>query len=274
MLITKQDGRQEPFNPLKLHRSLKRVGCSENTCAQVVDEIQSELHEGDSTSAIYKRAFELLRKKELPLAARYSMKRAILDLGPSGFPFEDFVAEIFKAQGFEVATDKYVAGICAPHEVDVYASKEGKCIGAELKFHNRLGFKTDLKVALYVHSRFQDIRKAHPKGRVEGGVDEGWLITNTAFTKNAMRYGECVGLRMVSWEYPEKGSLQDMIEEVSVQPVTALTTLSKQDKRLLLDQKLVLCRMLHKETKQLSGIGLSTSKIDDVLAEANMLCGH
>ena len=135
-------------------------------------------------------------------------------------------------------------------------------------------FKTDLKVALYVHSRFQDIRKAHPKGRVEGGVDEGWLITNTAFTKNAMHYGECVGLRMVSWEYPEKGSLQDMIEEVSVQPVTALTTLSKQDKRLLLDRKLVLCRMLHREKKQLSDIGLSTSKIDDVLAEANMLCGH
>lgn len=274
MLITKQDGAQEPFNPLKLRRSLERVGCSENVCNEIIGEVESELHEGDGTGAIYKRAFDLLRKKEQPLAARYSMKRAILDLGPSGFPFEDFVAEIFKSKGFNVSTDRYVTGICAPHEVDVYALKEDICIGAELKFHNRLGFKTDLKVALYVHSRFQDIRKAHPKGHIEDGIDEGWLITNTAFTKNAMQYGKCVGLRMVSWEYPEKDSLQDMIEETSVQPITALTTLSKQDKRLLLDRKLVLCRMLHGEERLLSDIGLSASKIRDVLSEAAMLCEH
>jgi len=274
MLITKQDGRLEEFDPTKLRRSLRRAGCSENICTEILDEIGAELAEGDTTSKIYTRAFELLKQKEKPLAARYSMKRAVLDLGPSGFPFEDFVAEIFRANEYTVETDKYVQGICAPHEVDVFAFKDDKCIGAELKFHNRLGLKSDLKVALYVHARFEDIKKAHPRGRVEGGVDEGWLITNTEFTKNALEYGACVGLTMISWEYPENGSLQDMIEKVSVQPITALTTLSKQDKRLLLDQKLVLCRMLHGKGEELERAGLPPSKIDGVLAEAKALCEY
>ena len=270
MLITKQDGRQENFDSLKLRRSLKRVGCSEGICEEIISEVTDELKEGDSTSKIYKRAFELLREKEKPLAARYSMKRAVLALGPSGFPFEDFMSEIFRALGCQqVETGKIMQGACALHEVDFYAQKNGRTIAAELKFHNRLGIKTDLKVALYVYARFEDLKKSKGKDV----VDEGWLITNTAFTSNAIDYGKCTGLKLISWEYPKKGSVRDLIEETGVQPITALTTLSVREQRMLMERKVVLCRMLHDNRDVLAGIGLSEERIAEVLTEGNALCG-
>lgn len=274
MQITKQDGKREPFDPSKLERSLKRAGCSKGICQEVITEVERELYDGESTSEIYKKAFRLLREREKPLAARYSMKRALLELGPSGFPFEDFIAEIFRAQGLTgVRTGKNIEGICAPHELDVYGLRGDTCIGAELKFHNGLGVKTDLKVALYVQARFEDIKKAHPRGQVEGGIDEMWLITNTAFTSNAKKYSKCVGLKLVSWEYPKKGNLQDMIEEVGVQPVTALTTLTAHHKRDLLKKKLVLCRSLAGQENTLQSIGLTDTETSAVMAEGRALCG-
>ncbi|HEX9608792.1 MAG TPA: ATP cone domain-containing protein [Candidatus Paceibacterota bacterium] len=273
MLITKQDGTHEKFNPEKLHRSLKRVGCSEEICEEVITEVEKELSKGDSTSKIYQRAFELLREKEKPLAARYSMKRAVFALGPSGFPFEDFVAEIFRAQGYQASTGKYLQGMCAPHEVDLYALRGTRCIGAEIKFHNRLGTKTDLKVALYVHARFEDIRRAHPHGYIQGGVDEGWLITNTEFTSNAVHYGNCVGLVLIGWTYPEDGNLLDLIEETNVQPITALTTLSERHKRELLSKEIVLCRSLIMKQGELSRLGLTEEKVKEVVKEIRALCG-
>jgi hypothetical protein len=273
MLITKHDGRQEAFDESKLRRSLKRAGCSEGVCNEVIDEVTTELREGDSTSKIYRRAFELLREKEKPLAARYSLKRAVLDLGPSGFPFEAFIAEIFRLRGYTTTTNKEMSGVCTVHEVDVCACKQEHCLGIEAKFHNRLGFKTDVKVVLYVHARFEDIKKAYPKGGCMGGVDEGWLITNTEFTSRAIEYGKCARITLIGWDYPERGNLQDLIEEAGVQPITALTTLSEHDKRLLIGQRLVLCRSLREHPEILESLGISESKRDTVLSESNALCG-
>lgn len=274
MLITKQDGEQEEFDSKKLHRSLRRVGCSEGICEEVIDEVTSELKEGDSTSKIYKKAFDLLQEKEKPLAARYSMKRAVLALGPSGFPFEDFVGEMLKVQGYTVEIDKFVEGACASHEVDLYAKRDGKEIAAELKFHNRLGIKTDLKAALYVRARFEDIFKVAASEKAKHNITEGWLVTNTHFTTNAIQYCNCIGIPLISWGYPEHGNLQDLIDETGVHPVTALTALSDGEKRLLMERKLVLCRSLLDRRDTLEGLGLSEQKITEVLTESNALCGE
>lgn len=264
--ILKQDGSTEPFNPKKLRSSLQRAGADAEVSDAIVSHITSELSDGDSTSTIYRHAFSLLKKesKEVPIAARYSMKRAIRELGPSGFPFEDFVAEIFKARGYSTKTGEFVKGKCANHEVDLIAEKEGECIGAEIKFHNNLGITSDLKIALYVDARFVDLRP--------DVIHEGWLITNTRFTKDAIGYGECRGIKMVSWSHPKEGSLQDLIEDAGVQPVTALSTLSKQEKRLLLDIGIVLCRNLAAKPEALDGI-VPKDKHQEVLKESSSLCG-
>jgi hypothetical protein len=268
--IKKADGTFEEFDPTKLYASLARAGASEDANDTIVSRIERMLYNGMTTSEIYRKAFSELRKHEREPAARYSMRRAILELGPSGFPFEDFIAQIFRHRGYESSAGVLVPGACAEHEVDVIAHRGGEHIGAELKFHNRLGFKTDLKIALYVQARFEDIRKAHPDGPLHLN---GWLITNTKFTRKAIDYGSCAGLTLVAWNYPYGHTLQDMIEETGLQPITVLTSLTRSEKAKLMEKEMVLCRSLFGREDDLVSAGVHVGKIDSVLTEAHNLCG-
>ncbi|NQV93369.1 restriction endonuclease [Candidatus Kaiserbacteria bacterium] len=267
ILIKKTDGSTEAFDASKLEGSLKRAGASESIIKEIVDKVNSKLVPGMTTKEIYQDAFELLRdKEEKPIAAKYSLKKAVFELGPSGFPFEDFITEIFRATGHEASNGVIMAGKCAEHEVDMFAvHKGGKRHGAEIKFHNHPGIKTDLKVALYVHARFDDLIKG-------GKVDEGVLITNTRFTSNALEYGKCAGLKMISWNYPEKDNLYSLIEETGLHPITCLTTIPDRNKKILIDNEIVLCRSIRENASVLSEYGVPVDRIPSILEEVGSLC--
>lgn len=268
ILITKADGEHVPFDPVKLERSLTHAGASSTSRARVLSEIMQELRPLMTTEEIYRRAFQLLKSEGTGIAARYSVKRAVYELGPSGFPFEQFLSEVFRAHGWSTRTDMMLTGRCAPHEVDVVAEKNGKRIGVEAKFHNEPGGKTDIQVALYVHARYEDLKQAPT---ASSRVDEGWLVTNTAFTRNAIRYARCANLTLLGWDYPRSRGLMQMIEEAKVHPLTCLTTLSEGEKRHLLEQKVVLCKSVQ-TSEALKQFGISPSKIPQVLEEAKRLC--
>ena len=270
--ITKEDGQQESFDPSKLHFTLGKAGASKSVQDEIIAHIEKELKEGMTTHEIYRHAFELLRKEHRPAAARYSMRRAVLSLGPTGFPFETFVGEIFKARGYEVHTDQILQGACVEHEVDMVARKEGECIAAELKFHNSLSIKSDVQVALYVHARFEDLRAGSAKEK-KFCIDKGMLVTNTKFTHKAIQYGACKGLLIIGWNFPHEGNLHDLIEETRAHPVTALTTLNNHEKAALLEQRIVLCRTLSERHDILTSIGLHASKVEEVLEEIAGLSG-
>jgi hypothetical protein len=270
ILITKADGEQERFSPEKLEHSLALAGASSTVRAKILSRIIPELRPGIMTEEIYRHAFSLLRDHEsTPVAARYSIKRAVFALGPSGFPFEQFLAEVLRSQGYQVRTGVNLNGRCAPHEVDVLAEKDHRRIGIEAKFHNDPGGKTDVKDALYVHARYEDLKNAPEKS---SRVDEGWLVTNTRFTRNAIRYAQCSNLKLLGWEYPRDRGLFAMIEAGRVHPLTALTTLSDGEKRRLLDKRIVLCK--HIQTPHLlQEYGIKPARIPQVLEEARQLCG-
>lgn len=270
ILITKADGEQEPFDSAKLEHSLQSAGASSTVRARILAQIISDLHPGMMTEDIYARAFELLRTHEAtPIAARYSIKRAVFELGPSGFPFEQFLAEVMRAHGWHTSTGVTLMGRCASHEVDVLMERNGTRVGIEAKFHNDPGGKTDVKDALYVHARYEDLGRAP---EASSRVDEGWLVTNTRFTRNAIRYAHCSSLKLIGWDYPHKHGLFDMIEAGGVHPLTALTTLTTGEKRRLLDKRIVLCR--HIQTPHLlQEYGVKHDHIPKVLEEARQLCG-
>lgn len=266
ILIIKQDGTEEVFDADKLRKSLRHSGASDKDVEKVVGEIKTEIKDGMTTDFIYKHAFEHLERTEKPVAARYSMKRAVMELGPSGYPFEDFIAEIFRAKGYAAEVGVMINGACVEHEVDIIAKKDGLIIGAEVKFHNQLGIRSDLKVALYVRARFEDIRKG------KNQIDEDWLITNTKFTGNAIKYGECVGMKMVAWNYPKDCNLHDLINETGIQPITALTTLSNADKMKLIEHKVTLCKNIEKNEEILNSLGINKEKIKNIMKESQVLC--
>lgn len=272
ILIIKQDGEKEFFDTEKLRTSLKNSRASDKNVEDVIKIIEKELKDSMTTSEIYKLAFSYLKKIEKPIAARYSLKRAVLAFGPSGYPFENFIAELFRAIGYEnIKVGVMVQGECVEHEVDILAEKDGKRIGAEIKFHNELGIVSDLKTALYVHSRFEDIRKREKKEGIKS-INEDWLITNTRFSSNAIKYAECVGMKIMSWNYPKGGELFNLIEKAGIHPITALTTLTQTDKNKLLQKEMVLCRNLKGSEEILKEIGIKSKKIEDIMKESSALC--
>lgn len=239
--IIKANGKHEAFDPEKLRFSLLNSGASTEAAEEVLSHILPELRSGMTTAEIYQHAFSILNKTNKPVARNYSLRRSVMELGPSGFPFEDFVAEILKAKGFECLTRQTVLGGCVAHEVDVVAYNEKKLIMVEAKFHNELGTKSDLKVVLYIKARFDDLKEnVFSYGGKDRPVTDSWLITNTKFSSTAIHYGVCKDMTLIGWNYPENGSLQDMIEEEGLHPVTCLTTLSAEEKKSLLAGGVVL----------------------------------
>lgn len=270
IFVAKADGTSEAFSVSKLRSSLKHAGADKGAVDQISAEIEKELYNGISTSEIYRRAFAHLREHR-GVAARYSLKRAVLEFGPSGFPFEVYLAELFRAQGYSATTDQIIQGACVEHEVDVVVRpKAGKAasptIYVEAKFHNTIGFKTDLKTVLYVKARIDDIR-ATTTDPVQGLV-----VTNTKFTEKAVQYSTCAGLDLLGWEYPAKNNLHDKVVAARLYPITALTSLSKREKTALLNENKVLCNTLRADGEVLERVGIRGRRADAVLEEVGALC--
>lgn len=270
--ITKSDGTKELFEEEKLVNSLKRVGAAPDIIQDVVDEVEREIREGMTTADIYRRAFVLLHKHSMPTAVKYSVRRAMLELGPDGFPFEKFVARIFKMWGYESATDQTVMGSCVDHEIDVVAWKGDALAMVEAKYHNEFGMKSDLKVALYVKARFDDLAGAEfDYGGVKRRLTERWLATNTKFTDKAIMYGECYGLKLLGWNYPVHGNLHEIIEQNGLHPISCLTSLTREQKKDLVGRNALVCIDLVGNPAILNEIGVKGPAAEKVLTEAQII---
>ncbi len=272
--VAKTSGQYEPFDEEKLRRSLRRSGAKDALINEVLQELVGQLHDGMSTQAIYKQAYKLLKRLHRPTAGRYTLKHAMFDFGATGFPFEDFFAEILRSQGYQVMTRQLLPGACIQHEVDVVAENDQTLIWVECKYHPLAGSVSNVKIPLYVHSRFRDLEKnrslyttAHHTKSVEG-----WIATNSRFSDDAMSYGRCAALHLVSWNYPVGGSLREMIDESGLYPVTCLTTLSWHEKKRLLEHSIVLGKWLSKPGNWSEILHLSDSRIRAVMQEAQSLC--
>lgn len=270
--VTKADGTSEVFREDKLIGSLTRAGATNDVAQEIVDEVVARFPSGVSTGEIYRTAFKELRRHNRPTAARYSLRRALFDLGPTGFPFEDFVGALYTKMGYKTKLRQMVQGVCVEHELDVLASNDEECLAIEVKFHNSAGYKTNVKTTLYMHARINDIFDESVRSAKKCLANRAVLLTNTKFSKNAIQYAECVGLSIIGWRYPENGSLLDLMMEHHVYPITALTTLSKSQKDELIQEGVILCEQLPRNKEVLVSLGLSKQHVGEVLAEAEGLC--
>lgn len=271
--VKKASGELEPFNKMKLEGSLRRAGANSEEVEDVVNDIMQWISEGVTTKSIYTKAFGLLRKQKRSLAARYSLKNALMELGPTGFPFEHFIGQIFKLQGYQVEVGQTLEGLCVTHEVDVVATKGNSQCLVECKFHNSPGKISNVQTPMYVRSRIDDIvnkRRTYPQ--YSSFTFQGWLVTNTRFTSDAQAYGKCAGLNLLSWDFPLGNSLKEIIEKERLFPVSTLTQLSKGEKQQLYDRGIVLCQQLVEQPEILVSLGFSRVKQQNVLSEAADLC--
>lgn len=271
--VTKASGDQEPFDESKLRRSLKSAGASDFIIDSITHSIKDLLVEGISTQNIYREAFSKLRTESQRVAGRYKLKEAILELGPTGFPFEQFVAEILNRVGYKTEVGVKVEGDCVTHEIDVIAVKDDHYYMVECKFHNKKENTCNVQIPLYIQSRFLDVKNNWTRQPGHAGKEHtGYVVTNTRFTQDALTYGKCIGLNLLSWDYPKNNGLKDVISRLNLHPITCLSALTKTEKSQLTDKGIVLTVQLYENKNALKEIGIDQRKANRVIKEARAIC--
>lgn len=266
--IKKANGEVEPFDVEKLKQSLQNAGAGEELIKEVAEEITSWIYDGITTQKIYGRAFSLLRKKKKHVASRYKLKKAIMELGPTGYPFEHFIGKIMEIQGYSAEVGQLVEGFCVSHEVDVVATRDKEQIFVECKYGQSAGKTVSVQVPLYIRSRVDDIiKKRKGNNKFEDFSFFGKVVTNTRFTIDAIDYGKCSGLRLLSWDYPSGNGLKDIIDRKKIYPVTVLQNLTKNQKQNLLERGLVICRQIMEKPEVLDEFQLLNKQYKDLMEE-------
>lgn len=143
----------------------------------------------------------------------------------------------------------------------------------ECKYHALQGKNSDVKVPLYIHSRFRDIasmsafqkRAASRKIRLK-------ITTNTRFSDDAMDCAHCAELDLISWNYPKDKGLRELVDSSGLHPVTCLSTLTKRNKTYLLEKGIVLCKQLKENMQILKKMHVSPTRQKNILLELKGLC--
>ncbi|AOW09302.1 restriction endonuclease [Flavobacterium gilvum] len=273
MKVVKHSKAIVDFNHSKLKESLLKSGASPDIADDILQTIEKEAYEGISTKHIYKMAFGLLKKASNSHAARYNLRESIRLLGPAGFFFEKFIARLFASEHYETKVGMILQGKCVSHEIDVLVKNANVISMVECKFHTGQDVATDVKVPMYILSRFNDIRdKEHEIFSRKDFISKCFIVTNNRFTADAVDFAKCSGINLLSWDYPEISNLKTKIDSHHLYPITCLTTLtlSEKEKLLLLDVILVLEVINNRAA--LEQIGLSPNRIKNVFKEASELC--
>ena len=272
MNIKNNAGETVEFEISKLENSLRNSGAGEQSLKRVLETILPKCFDGITTGELYRMAFEELKKISNSVAARYSLKKALLELGPAGFYFEQWIARVFQNIGYKTETGQLIKGHAVTHEADVIAKKDDKTYWVECKFRNAEDTKISVTTPMYVLSRIKDISNIqYNLFGTKTEFTDGWLITNTYFTKDSIAFSEYYGLRLLSWDYPKDKNIKSLVDQNALYPITCLTTLDGKQKQKLLEEKCVLAKELFNNQNLLNILELNQEKKSEVLKEAGEL---
>ncbi len=270
MKVIKASGLEEQFSSKKIYHTLLEAGSSGKLARKIVASVKKKYHKGMTTGEILN--FVLMELKDFPnIKARYDLKRAVMNLGPSGFPFETFFGNLLKEYGYETKISNFIKGKVITHEVDIIAKKivngKDKNYMIECKYHNETGSSTRLHPALYTYARFLDINYSKE-------FDTPWLVTNTKCSKDALGYAKGVGLKITSWNFPRNSSLQKLISKKKLYPITIIKSINHNTKEKLFGLKIVIAKNLlnHPVEELVKNTGLSEREINKILEEVREVC--
>ena len=273
ILIRKASGDDEYFNVKKLERSLHNAGAEELIIWKIVEDIQNWIYSGVTTKQIYSRAFKILRRDRTHAAMRYKLKEAIIALGPTGYPFEQFIGQLFEYQNYEIEVGVVVDGYSITHEMDVIATKDQLQNLVECKYHKDQGKHVNIQVPLYVHSRVNDIvRKRKEMPEFKNLSYKAWVVTNTRFSEDSIQYGKCNDLQLLAWDYPQNKGLKHLVESMKLYPITILHKLTKKGKQLLIKRGIVTCAQLLKNLDLIEELELTENKQKALIEELKSVC--
>lgn len=252
----------------KLEKSLRNAGAGGDIIQIILKDLEKYAFPGITTKKIYDRAFSQLKKYQTSIAVRYKLKQAILELGPTGYPFENLIGQLFEHKGYTCEVGVLVNGNCTTHEMDVIATGELQQHLCECKYHLSQGSPVSIQVPLYVRSRVNDIvdyRERLPE--YKGFTFIGWVVTNTRLSLDSIEYGRCSGLKLLGWDYPAGNGLKEQLEHYKLYPITVMTSLTKQEKQALISRKIISCKQLKSQFEILKELQLTEKALLSVKRE-------
>ncbi|HWK59172.1 MAG TPA: restriction endonuclease [Parapedobacter sp.] len=275
MQVKKYSGELVEFDLRRLKGSLSKSGASPDVVDEVWETMKPMVYDGISTRDLYKLAFRLLKREADSFAARYSLKRALKDLGPAGYYFEQWVAKLFNHAHYQTLTGQLLAGNSVTHEIDVVAQKGDEMLLVECKFRNTDDAKITVTTPMYFLSRVNDFN-----GRTFSffGKDmpftAGWLVTNAYMTTDSIDFSAYYNLNLLAWNYPEESSIKRRVDNAGLYPITCLTTVNKAEKDILLKQGCILVKDIVDDTAQLDSLDCAPRKKRRIIQEATELVNH
>jgi hypothetical protein len=269
IFIVKEDGSREKFSPEKVKRAMRRSGMSAKECETALKMLRPKLKDGMTTKKIYALVYGIIRKLRPEVTHRYNLKRALLLLGPAGYFFEDFIGRLFAALGYGIAVRQIPMGKCITHEIDVIAWKGKEKLMVECKFRNEPGTRCRVQTALYVYARFLDLREG-AEIYSKKPFTQPCLVTNAKFSGDVVSYSECMGMRLIGWRHPFKGSLEQLIDKTKCYPVSVIR-MKRHTLRRLLKRGVVTVDDVPATAKELSSLtGISLSNASRIVKEAGL----
>ncbi len=267
--VIKRNGQQVIFDDARVIGSMKRAGVPQELYDRVLEHIKERIQQDNTitTDEIFYHIREFLSAKDKKSALRFNLRQGIFELGPTGFPFEQYLAELFRSQGYKAEVDLHISGECVSHEIDILLEKDGKREIVEAKFHNQTFGKTDVQVILYTYARFLDVKD-------KNNIDGVWVATNTKLTEDAIVYAECKGVKTLAWNYPERDNLQEFVERPKMYPVTIMTDITTEEKRRLIDNNIVMVNELMKISIQdfAEKYFIEKARAEEIKRAAELIC--
>jgi hypothetical protein len=244
--VMKADGTMQLFDREKVVRTCLRMGVSRGIAKEVAREVENRLYDGIPTRKILQMTFTLLRRYKPTIRHLLDLRKG-LSLMDSKPEFETFVQVLLAHNGFEVTPNRLVTGRCGVHEVDAIARKEGVTYFVEAKHHVNYHTPTGLDESRIARAILEDVTEGFELGKSSLKIDRAMIVTNTRYPEHARHYGKCRNILQIGWNSPADLSLQNMIEEKDLYPLSCLRGLKKETKAQLVGSGIVLMKQLFEE---------------------------
>jgi hypothetical protein len=267
--VTKADGTRQLFDREKVVKTCLRMGADRKIADEVVGKVEDRLYDGISTSKILQLTFRLLRKYTPEIWHVLDLRRG-LSLMDSKPEFETFVQVLLAHNGFEVTPNRLVTGRCVTHEVDAIARKDGVTYFVEAKHHVNYHTPTGLDESRIARAVLEDVTEGFERGRSNLKIDRAMIVTNTRYSEHAKRYGKCRNILQIGWSSPTDLSLQNMIEEKNLYPLSCLRGLKSETKMKLVNAGIVLMKQLFEEKPSTLArkTGVQTETLNQIIEKA------
>jgi len=270
--VIKLNGDKEQFSVKKIINSAKRAGATDYLAKKIARKIEKEVYQNIKTSEIFDNIRNELKKEDVYVALRFSLKEAMKKLGPAGFCFEDFVRNVLSNYQMKVDINKIINGACSSYELDFLAEKENLTYLGECKYRNDSKDRIDINVCLKSYAILGDIKETN---RFKDKKLNFLIVTNSKFTTEAIKYANCKKMELLGWNYPKDEGLESLIESKKLYPITILPSFKGYLMEVFRKENLMLVEKvfninIEKFSKRYN---IPRRQIEDLKKEAGILLG-